>query len=101
MDLKSASDEEKLNLCKKYFFGGCAFLPLLWIVNVCWFFRYAFQKTVFEQQTQIRKYVILSFVGSILWVGCIIAWIVVFQQNRVMWGETGDALSFVIPKGMA
>ena len=38
MDLSSpkVGSDEKLALCKKYFFIGFAFLPLLWAVNAVW-----------------------------------------------------------------
>ena len=39
MDLSSpkVSADDKLDLCKKYFYIGFAFLPLLWAVNAVWF----------------------------------------------------------------
>jgi len=92
-------DDEKLNLAKKYFYGGFALLPFLWFVNSIWFFKEAFCKPVFEQQKAIRSYVIKSMIGSAFWFVVLVAWIVIFQTQRTKWGEVGDDLSFVIPKG--
>lgn len=41
MDLSSpkVGSDEKLALCKKYFYIGFAFLPLLWAVNAVWFVK--------------------------------------------------------------
>jgi hypothetical protein len=38
-----------------YSSGGFAFLPFLWTVNAFWFFRDAFYKPHFEEQSQIRQ----------------------------------------------
>jgi len=100
MDLKKVKDEEKLRLCRQYFLGGFGFLPFLWLVNTVWFFHQAFlRKPPFPQQPQIRKYVIASLIGCILWTVALTAWIVVYQNHRVSWGALGDYLSFVYPKG--
>ena len=44
MDLSSpkVGSDEKLALCKKYFYIGFAFLPLLWAVNAVWFVNAAY-----------------------------------------------------------
>ena len=44
MDLSSpkVGSDEKLALCKKYFYIGFAFLPLLWAVNAVWFVNRAY-----------------------------------------------------------
>ena len=31
--------QEKVDLSRKYFLGGCFFLPFLWAVNAVWFFK--------------------------------------------------------------
>jgi len=94
-------DDDKLDLCRKYFFGGFALLPFLWFVNVVWFFREAFIVPAYEQQKQIRTYLIRSGIGVLVWTAIIAAWVTVFQMNRADWGATGDQLSFIIPKGIA
>jgi len=99
MDLRKVSDEDKLTLCKKYYYGGFALLPFLWLINGVWFFKHAFMRTSFPQQKQMRQYVIRSLIGSLLWAIGLISWIAIFQMNRVKWGVQGDDLSFVIPKG--
>ena len=45
--------------------------------------------------------VIRSMIGTLLWIGVITAWVTIYQLNRADWGEIGDNLSFIIPKGIA
>nr|AEF33369.1 putative gamma-secretase subunit pen-2 [Crassostrea ariakensis] len=100
MDLAKVKDEDKLNLCRKYYIGGFAFLPFLWFVNSIWFFREAFLKPEYQQQKQIKTYVIRSMIGTAIWIAIITTWVVLFQTNRVAWGITADKISFLIPKGI-
>lgn len=100
MDLNRLPNDEKLQLCKWYFKVGCLLLPFAWAVNAVWFFNEAFTKPPYEEQKQIKKYVVMSGVGALTWLVILAVWIAVFQLQRVAWGETGDALSFVIPLGM-
>lgn len=41
MNLKKASAEDKVNVCRKYFIAGIPLLPWVWLVNVAWFWREA------------------------------------------------------------
>ncbi|XP_065560589.1 gamma-secretase subunit pen-2-like [Artemia franciscana] len=100
MDKTKLSDLQRLDLCKKYFYGGFALLPFLWAVNAVWFFTDAFVKAEYPQQREVKKYVIYSSVGALVWTVVLITWTVIYQQNRAAWGEVGDQLSFVIPRGI-
>ncbi|NWZ16906.1 PEN2 secretase, partial [Agelaius phoeniceus] len=55
MNLERISNEEKLQLCRKYYLGGFLLLPFLWLVNVLWFFRDAFLAPPFGEQPRIKK----------------------------------------------
>ncbi|KAM8775872.1 gamma-secretase subunit PEN-2 [Rhynchonycteris naso] len=99
MNLERVSNEEKLNLCRKYYLGGFAFLPFLWLVNIFWFFREAFLAPAFTEQSQIKGYVWRSAVGFLFWVIILTTWITIFQIYRPRWGALGDYLSFTIPLG--
>lgn len=99
MDLQKVPNDEKLKLCRNYFYFGFAFLPFLWLVNTVWFVRDAFFKDEFEEQKELRKYVIRSGIGTCLWTIGIVTWISIYQLNRADWGELGDKLSFLIPLG--
>jgi presenilin enhancer 2 len=101
MDLARVPNERKLYLCRWYFKGGFLFLPFLWAINAVWFFKDAFKAPAFEEQPQIRKYVIRSGIGAVVWIVAVVAWAIVFQINRPSWGAIGDELSFVIPTGRA
>ena len=101
MDLSSpkVTNEEKLDLCRKYFYFGFAFLPFLWCVNAIWFFKEAFYKPPYAEQAKIKRFVIFSGIGSLTWLVALIAWMSVFISKRAEWGELGDRLSFNIPTG--
>jgi len=94
------NDNQKLDLCRKYFYMGFACLPFLWLVNSVWFFSQAFGKQDFPTRKPIRNYVIYSMTGAFVWAVAIIAWVTTFQLKRVDWESTGDYLSFNIPRGI-
>ncbi|XP_076137335.1 gamma-secretase subunit PEN-2 isoform X1 [Alosa pseudoharengus] len=100
MNLERVPNEEKLSLCRKYYLGGFAFLPFLWLVNVVWFFREAFVKPTYNEQLQIKTYVKRSALGLLFWVAVLTTWITIFQHMRAQWGEVSDYLSFTIPLGV-
>lgn len=100
MDVSKMTNSEKLSLCRKYFYFGFAVLPFLWFVNSVWFYWQAFRRPPFEEQKQIRLYVIYSFIGASVWFVGLLAWIITYQLNRADWGATGDSLSFNIPRGI-
>ncbi|KAF7657233.1 hypothetical protein LDENG_00029900 [Lucifuga dentata] len=88
MNLERLPNEEKLSLCRKYYLGGFAFLPFLWLVNVVWFFREAFVKPAYTEQLQIKTYVKRSALGLLLWVTVLTTWITIFQHYRSEWGRS-------------
>ncbi|XP_045610509.1 gamma-secretase subunit pen-2 isoform X2 [Procambarus clarkii] len=100
MSLAKMPNERKLTLCRKYYMAGFALLPFMWAINAMWFFKEAFWTPPYPEQKQIRKYVIISAVGALVWLVGLISWVVVFQQNRSAWGATADYMSFIIPKGV-
>ncbi|XP_066582724.1 gamma-secretase subunit pen-2 [Prorops nasuta] len=100
MDLSRVSKEKKLSLCKWYFRGGFALLPFLWAINAIWFFKDAFLEPCYEEQKQIKKYVIYSGIGATIWAVILIAWVVTFQTQRAAWGEFADSISYIIPAGI-
>ncbi|XP_018334302.1 gamma-secretase subunit pen-2 [Agrilus planipennis] len=99
MDLAKMSHPNKLCLCKWYFKAGFALLPFLWAINSIWFFKEAFYKPPFEEQKDIKKFVVLSAVGTLVWIIIVIGWVLTFQLNRAKWGEFADDISFIIPLG--
>lgn len=102
MDMKRKNDVFKADLSRKYFLGGVAFLPFLWLINGVWFFKDAFLRdvSVSEDRRRIRRYVILSIVGCLIWSIGLTTWLVIFQTHRVEWGATADYMSFIIPVGV-
>ena len=101
MDLQSTkvTPEQKVDLCKTYFYLGFLFLPFVWGINAVWFYREGFKKPEFEGHKMIKKLVIMSFIGALLWTVGLVTWIVIFTLNRAKWGATADYMSFNIPIG--
>ena len=97
MNLEKVSDEEKLQICRKYFIGGFFCLPFLWLVNSLWFFREAFLTK--NANPMLRRYVGVSIVGTIIWTGVVILWTSVFQTQRSHWLPFSDYISVTIPVG--
>ncbi|CAF1632304.1 unnamed protein product [Rotaria magnacalcarata] len=64
--VRKKSPQERLIICRKYYQGGCACLPLLWIINAIWFYKQAFKVEPYPQQVDIRKYVIRSVIGAFI-----------------------------------
>ncbi|XP_065072591.1 gamma-secretase subunit pen-2 [Ochlerotatus camptorhynchus] len=101
MDLSRVPNERKLYLCKWYFKVGFALLPFVWAINTVWFFSEAFRKPTYDEQKEIRKYVIFSGIGSLIWFIIILSWVMTFQLKRTEWGDFADSISFIIPLGRA
>jgi presenilin enhancer 2 len=129
MDLNRVRSEEKLALCRRYFYGkldlltivdrfklfsiarlittiptisfkgGFACLPFLWLVNFFWFYPIAFRMNNVPNQSKIRNYVIWSGFGVLVWVVALVSWNIYFQLNRAQL-SWGDDLSFVLPSGI-
>lgn len=96
MNLKKASAEDKVNVCRKYFIAGIPLLPWVWLVNVAWFWREAVKP---DHNPQVRRYVLLSALGALVYLTAIIAWVTVYQTKRIEWGADGDRISLHVPYG--
>lgn len=99
MNLARMSTDEKLNLSRKYFYIGFAFLPFVWLVNAVWFFKEAFIKK--DPPKGLRVYVVGSLIGCVAWLLAFSMWIAIYQTQRPHWGAAGDYLSFWVPVGVA
>ncbi|MCL4128851.1 UNVERIFIED_CONTAM: hypothetical protein GTU68_006383 [Idotea baltica] len=99
MRVEALPNTEKLSLCRKYYMAGFALLPFMWAVNALWFFKEAFLVPAYAEQKKIKIYVVVSAIGALIWLSALITWMITFQRVRSSWGETGDNLSFMIPKG--
>ena len=57
MNLESSkvTPEEKVELCKKYFYLGWLALPFVWGINAVWFYKEAFIKPEFPGQVKTLK----------------------------------------------
>uniref|UniRef100_A0A8D9BFC3 Gamma-secretase subunit PEN-2 n=1 Tax=Cacopsylla melanoneura TaxID=428564 RepID=A0A8D9BFC3_9HEMI len=120
---KRANPMKSLKVCRYYFLGGFFFLPCLWLVNVLFFLPEAFGHgdlpsgdptdddnylllTDAEKEARrkrirglARRYVIVSAVGALAWVVVLGVWNYLYQTRRSEWGEWGDAVSAIIPRG--
>ncbi|KAI9317533.1 gamma-secretase aspartyl protease complex, presenilin enhancer-2 subunit [Dichotomocladium elegans] len=89
--------EEQVSISKKMFYGGFAFLPLLWLVNFLYLFRASQQRTA---PRELRRYVYMSLGGCIVWFVILTTWYALFVNKRITWGAVGDKITVVIPKGI-
>ncbi|KAL5972248.1 Gamma-secretase subunit PEN-2 [Taenia solium] len=69
--------------------AGIAFLPFLWLVNIVWFFQDAFFGPPSNTKKKFQLYVFLSFIGALLWIVGLVAWNIVYRQQRISWGYLG------------
>lgn len=97
MNLDKASEEDKVKICKRYFIIGCFLLPFVWLVNSIWFFREAFIKK--NGHPMIRRYVLSSILGTLIWTAVLVAWTYLYQTQRPNWGAFGDYISVIVPYG--
>ena len=71
-------------VARKMFYGGCALLPWLWLVNIIYFRKLYFSS---DCPPGVRKWVHRSSVGfvtvTVLW----IIWCIVFQTTYKTWGR--------------
>ncbi|KAL0081385.1 gamma-secretase aspartyl protease complex, presenilin enhancer-2 subunit [Phycomyces blakesleeanus] len=95
--LDKMSNDELITISKKMFYGGFAFLPFLWLVNVMYFFTMCRKSTA---PPALRKYVLMSLAGCILSFIALTTWYAVFVNKRVQWGQSADTITVVIPKGV-
>ena len=47
----------------------------------------------------LRRYVIYSTIGSLVWIILMVTWITCYQILRPDWGAAGDYISFNVPRG--
>uniref|UniRef100_A0AC34RJT4 Gamma-secretase subunit PEN-2 n=1 Tax=Panagrolaimus sp. JU765 TaxID=591449 RepID=A0AC34RJT4_9BILA len=99
LHLQNLRRRDQLALCKKYFYIGCALLPFVWLVNFIWFFKVAYKDETFHQQREIRKYVTLSLIGSLVWGVLLLIWNGYFHYFRREYAQYFDYLSFTFPVG--
>ncbi|CAJ0946417.1 unnamed protein product, partial [Mesorhabditis belari] len=97
MNTAKLSDSDKLDLSRKYFFIGLAFLPFVWLTNVVCFFRDAYCKPPSDARKKIRTYVTLSAIGCIVWLIIIAAWETFYQWFRSQGLLWTDQLAFTFP----
>uniref|UniRef100_A0A1X7SKD5 Uncharacterized protein n=1 Tax=Amphimedon queenslandica TaxID=400682 RepID=A0A1X7SKD5_AMPQE len=57
--------------------------------------------TAREHRDTVRRYVLFSWLGALIWIAAFILWTSVYQTQRQNWGKSGIYLSFVLPGGVA
>jgi presenilin enhancer 2 len=82
---------------------GSLFLPFLWLVNVIWFFKYAFSMNcdtdeAEDQRKELKKWVILSGIGTAAWMIILISWNAYFQTYRTSL-DWADSWTYILPVG--
>jgi presenilin enhancer 2 len=72
-------------VARKMFYGGCALLPWLWLVNIIYFRKLYFST---DCPRGVKKWVKRSSVGFISVTTLWIIWCVVFQTTYKSWGRS-------------
>jgi presenilin enhancer 2 len=98
MNLEKLSEQQLLDLTKKYFYLGLLFLPMIWCLNFAWIYPFVQKHTNYSNYTEIRKFLIFSAIGATIWATGITFWIVTFLTRRNDW-SFADVISVFIPKG--
>lgn len=116
--LDKMSPEEQVSISKKMFYGGLAFLPLLWLVNFVYFFRtirqpsapremrkcmYGMGTLIVISKVYLHQHygidVYMSLGGCLVWFIILTTWYALFVERRTQWGAGADRITVVIPKG--
>ncbi|KAI8376756.1 gamma-secretase aspartyl protease complex, presenilin enhancer-2 subunit [Choanephora cucurbitarum] len=95
--LEKMSSQEHIAISRKMFYGGFAFLPLLWLVNFLYFYKQT-QKT--DAPKELKRYIYLSLGGCVVWFVVLTTWYGLFVNKRIDWGQGADRITVVIPKGL-
>jgi presenilin enhancer 2 len=98
MKLEKLTSTELHQLSKKYFYLGFLFLPFVWVLNVVWIFPFLIQKREYQNYNEIKRILIYSLIGAILWIIGITIWISLYLTNRNIW-TFADFISVFIPQG--
>jgi presenilin enhancer 2 len=121
--LDKLSGTEILSIGKKMFYGGFAFLPFLWLVNVIYLWPTLKRSDVppklrscktrhldgFGNATETDNWkinlpilldLIYSICGCVTWFIISTTWYALYVNKRVAWGVTADRITVVIPKGV-
>jgi|TARA_B110000003_G_C16533399_1_gene489827 hypothetical protein len=81
LDLESHHDKavkEMEKLSKRLFYGGCFFLPFLWLLGIVYFWD-VYRSNKCNKNT--KWYISLSIRGFVLYTFLLIVWIITFQLN--------------------
>jgi presenilin enhancer 2 len=116
--LEKMSSEEHINISKKMFYGGFAFLPFLWLVNFMYFFNTIRQPnapktlknckcSMNEKKNAKTDELMLNLIdvywslgGCVIWFIILTTWYGLFVNKRTAWGQGADRITVVIPKGL-
>ena len=110
------SNEKHLRIAKTLFYAGWGCLPILWLYNVFLFSPMIWRKHSHlstdisnslhqnsclpnDEELALRRMIIYSLIAGVLSILCMISWYVIYVTQRYSWGEVGDQLSLIIPKG--
>ncbi|KAJ3370058.1 Gamma-secretase subunit pen-2 [Kappamyces sp. JEL0680] len=106
MNIHKMPAAEVLQLSRKYFYIGFAFLPFFWLVNYVWIGRFVrslppeLEDAYRDVKTAVQRYTLYSLMGSLLWVGILVAWLAGFLVNRTAAPSSwSDSLLVYLPKG--
>lgn len=78
------------------YYCGFMLLPWVWLLSIL-YFRKELKKE--ETPPMVINYVRKSLVAVITTTVAFLSWVFVFQWLRTDWGQVGDMLTVVVPRG--
>ncbi|KAF9574901.1 Gamma-secretase subunit pen-2 [Lunasporangiospora selenospora] len=95
--IQKLNADEILTVSRKLFFAGFCLLPMLWVYNILYVWPVRNRS---DLSPQVRRYLMLSGIFSIVMFVVFLTWFSVFINYRLGWGATGDNLTVVLVKGV-
>ncbi|KAI9008594.1 hypothetical protein DFJ74DRAFT_362887 [Hyaloraphidium curvatum] len=94
--IQHETEDVVLVTVKRYFYGGFALLPWLWLFNFLYVLPIIKRPNL---KPAIKHYAFASLSLSLIFFVALTTWFTWFLLNGSSLGPTGDKLSVVIPKG--
>ena len=95
-DSEERDNDERRRVSTRLFYGGCFFLPWVWILNALYFRKILLNRS---GDAIVRRNCVLGLIGASIWVVAFIVWVCVYQTMWSSWGSFGQTISIVYPKG--
>ena len=96
MDPRTWTDAECLRVASKFYYGGMALLPLLWVVNVV-YFRHVVRRQNPPPDPKLVRIVRNSLGLAVLGLAVFLIWLTIYLSSWKNWGQAGRNISVYAP----